>query len=533
MTQANVRLASMDDNECIGDSEFPDIAGISPLRNDNEASAVNCPSISVKMSKSTTKGKEKKISRLTRSNKKAEFDLLEDRMEERMRQNIETRFASFEDRILGLLSVSLNRSSVSATVSSNTTGVSGTQVQIQPTNNCTIGASSVANIISSDFHEEICGQNRQSCCEDDVLSIQPGQVERDLIGCNSENGSSVSQSGGNVIDGNSEARFIKYKASDSTEQEQNLLSEIFGEDAHSGKVNNISGISLDQCQSDILSNSWRSEHPDRITAYKDNYRSSFPLNDNTAEFLKVPSLDDIVETFLVKRFSSKACFKKARSLHTQHWKEIERIAYQAQVAAKLGISVNLYMQQALRVLLEELKTENPNIDLAIQTVRDAFAMSTKTLDQLGRTGAYSHIIRRKATIVDMGLDSVKDIAKQAELLPLTGEGVLGSAFEEKLKDRKEKLKEMKDLVPELETKRMSFQGFKRKTSYSGQYGDIKQRRYNEPAKNFNNRSYGSGEFRSMSSQNYGSSGHRGGFSYRGTAQNKRTGVSSFRNKRRN
>ena len=164
MTQANVRLASMDDNECIDDSEFHDIAGISPPRNDNEASAVNCPSISGKMSKSTTKGKEKKISRSTRSNKKAEFDLLEDRMEERMRQNIETRFASFEDRILGLLSVSLNRSSVSATVSSNTTGVSGTQVQIQPTNNCTIGASSVANIISSDFHEEICGQNRQSCC---------------------------------------------------------------------------------------------------------------------------------------------------------------------------------------------------------------------------------------------------------------------------------------------------------------------------------------------------------------------------------
>ena len=157
----------------------------------------------------------------------------------------------------------------------------------------------------------------------------------------------------------------------------------------------------------------------------------------------------------------------------------------------------------------------------------------KTLDQLGRTGAYSHIIRRKATIVDMGLDNVKDIAKQAELLPLTGEGVLGSAFEEKLKDRKEKLKEMKDLVPELETKRTSFQGFKRKTSYSGQYGDIKQRRYNEPAKNFNNRSYGSGEFRSMSSQNYGNSGHRGGFSYRGTAQTKRTGVSSFRNKSRN
>ena len=154
-------------------------------------------------------------------------------MEEWMRQNIKTRFARFEDRILCLMSVSLNRSSFSATVSSNTSGASGTQVQIQPTNKCTIGASLVANIISSDFHEEICAQNRQSSCKDDVLSIQPRQVERDLIGCNSENGSSVSQSVGNVTDGYSEARFFKYKDSYSTEQERNLLSEIFGEDAHS------------------------------------------------------------------------------------------------------------------------------------------------------------------------------------------------------------------------------------------------------------------------------------------------------------
>ena len=73
---------------------------------------------------------------------------------------------------------------------------------------------------------------------------------------------------------------------------------------------------------------------------------------------------------------------------------------------------------------------------------------------------------------------------------------------------------MKDLVSELESKRTSFQCFKRKTSYSGQYSDIKQRQYTEPAKNFNNRSYGSGEFRSTLGQTYGNTGHRGGFSYR-------------------
>ena len=68
-------------------------------------------------------------------------------------------------------------------------------------------------------------------------------------------------------------------------------------------------------------------------------------------------------------------------------------------------------------------------------------MSTWTLDQLGRTGAFGHMIRRKAIVVE--LENVKDIAKQADLLPLTSDGVLRSDFETKLKDRKEKNEEMK------------------------------------------------------------------------------------------
>ena len=75
------------------------------------------------------------------------MELLQDKLEECRRQNIETRFACFEDRILGSLSVSLNKYTVSATVSSHTFGVSSTQVPIQPTNICTVSASSVANNI--------------------------------------------------------------------------------------------------------------------------------------------------------------------------------------------------------------------------------------------------------------------------------------------------------------------------------------------------------------------------------------------------
>ena len=82
-------------------------------------------------------------------------------------------------------------------------------------------------------------------------------------------------------------------------------------------------------------------------------------------------------------------------------------------------------------------------------MRDVFTMSTKVLDKLGRTGAYDHYIRKKATLVGIGLDTVTEVAKHADYLSLTGGGDFGKEFWTKLKDRKEKNKEYKDLVPEI------------------------------------------------------------------------------------
>jgi len=50
--------------------------------------------------------------------------------------------------------------------------------------------------------------------------------------------------------------------------------------------------------------------------------------------------------------------------------------------------------------MNTLKEEEPNIDRSIQTVRDLFEMSSKVLDQRGTTGAFHHMIRRKATIAE-------------------------------------------------------------------------------------------------------------------------------------
>ena len=212
---------------------------------------------------------------------------------------------------------------------------------------------------------------------------------------------------------------------------------------------------------------------------------------------------------------------------------MERLALQGQTAAPMGIIISLYEQRALASLLQELREENPNLDAAAQTVRDIFAMSTKVLNQLGRTGAYNHFIRRKATIMDKGVDSIKDVAKYADSLPLTGDGVLGKDFENKLKERKEKNKEFKDLVPEF--KRDSYP-LKRKNNFSTNVRDQEQPRFDNPRNNINlcqNRSefstplqYGPGRYGSDYKPSTGSYGQK----FQGQ---QKKGVSSFHTKSSN
>lgn len=74
-------------------------------------------------------------------------------------------------------------------------------------------------------------------------------------------------------------------------------------------------------------------------------------------------------------------------------------------------------------------------------------MSTKSLDQLGRTGAFHHILRRQMCMTDTSLFQLED-SRDISDLPLTGDGVFGSKLESTLKSRKEKNKTLDDLLPD-------------------------------------------------------------------------------------
>ncbi|KAK6173317.1 hypothetical protein SNE40_016792 [Patella caerulea] len=205
---------------------------------------------------------------------------------------------------------------------------------------------------------------------------------------------------------------------------------------------------MDSSQKEVLLGHWRCDKPNSITAFAEETKEMFPVDEDTEKFLQVPSLDDLIGRCLIKKHGNKAAFSKTgKSLFTQPYKMLEKIAYRGQQASYMGIIINMYMQQSLGTLIELFNDDKPNIDNARKHIRDIFAMSTKSLDQLGRAGAFHHIVRRQLSMTDTSLFQLED-SRDLSDLPLSAEGVFGDKLETTLKSRKEKNKTLEDLLPE-------------------------------------------------------------------------------------
>ncbi|CAG2211423.1 unnamed protein product [Mytilus edulis] len=305
----------------------------------------------------------------------------------------------------------------------------------------------------------------------DVMSLAPGRSERLNIGLFSdeeEDGTSMRSDNENH---NTVARFSKYLKCQETEETDSgidNLNQLFGDDAKTKSVSKSVGLVLDKSQIDILSGSWHCEKPEKITAYNEQYKLCFPVHESSEKHLIIPSLDSFTSDLLVKKHGQKAftISNKKKTLYTPFLKSVEKLAYQGQAAAKMGIVSSSYMQQALGTLLETLLDKEVNMDRAVQQVRDIFAMSTKSVDQVARAGAFHHLIRRKLVMEDTGLNDIKELKISLISLPLSSSGVFGDKFEQTLKDRIEKDKQLKELLPELHigNKPGSFLGKRKNTA---------------------------------------------------------------------
>ena len=308
--------------------------------------------------------------------------------------------------------------------------------------------------------------DRQS--HDDEISIMPGQREKDALGLLSDDEQGGSESHHSdisaVVNPKKSDRFCQYLPEKPSENSVDILKTLFGDDI-SSKSSNQTGLSLDTAQEEILSRSWRCSDPEKLTAFKDDSKNCFPVHENSDSFLNVPSLDDLLEPMLIRKHGSKTmkAWGKNKQLVSQPLKAIESVAFQGHQASRLGVITVCFMQQALGSLLNKMQSKDFNIDSGIQSVRDIFAMSTKALDQVGRSGAFHHIIRRKAAVSDSGLNNLKDVQAKVLYLPLTGDGVFGKGLEESLKKRKEQKEQLTDLIPEYDTSK-SDNSHKRKSS---------------------------------------------------------------------
>lgn len=237
-----------------------------------------------------------------------------------------------------------------------------------------------------------------------------------------------------------------------SESAKKCLFDMFGDDAIVKKPEKKDGLMLDKAQVEVLENSYRCKNPNYLTSFSEENFDLFPIHAESEELLQVPSLDSLVECFLTKRYGIKASFSKGKQLFSQPAKMIEKIAYKGHQASRLGLIIQMYVQQSLGNLLQLLGEEDCDRDKATQMVKDIFAMSTKCLDQIGRSGAFHHIIRRSVCMTDTGLFEQPDKVEFTNL-PLSGDGVFGSGLETLLKSKKEKRKQIDDLIPDVRKKR--------------------------------------------------------------------------------
>ncbi len=82
------------------------------------------------------------------------------------------------------------------------------------------------------------------------------------------------------------------------------------------------------------------------------------------------------------------------------------------------------------------------------------------------------MIRRKAAAHESGLNDLKDVQEKLLYLPLSGDGVFGSALAQQLKKRKEQNDQVSELLPEFAAhgQKRNAQERDRKRPYASAFG---------------------------------------------------------------
>ena len=154
---------------------------------------------------------------------------------------------------------------------------------------------SIENSLNRDY-----GLDQNDINRDDAVSLQVSETERRNSGFYEDSEArSVSYSKNQENDDNvCDFRFSKYMSVCEDNRNKSLLN-VFGEDAQTKSQKSSFGIILDEAQKTVISESFRSEKPDKLSCFKDSYRNDFPVRESCENWFNVPKLDDTVESLLI------------------------------------------------------------------------------------------------------------------------------------------------------------------------------------------------------------------------------------------
>ena len=218
------------------------------------------------------------------------------------------------------------------------------------------------------FGDNRCESSPSNTRKDDVSGDESEPCRDDILSLHDKDDKIDSESGSDMCENISEST-------------RKYLIDIFGEDAKVTSDKKQIGISIDSSQRDVLNNGYRTSTPSFLTAFSENLVELFPVDEDTEKFFKVPPIDELIESCLIKRYGSKAAFSnskvKGRSLYTQPNKMVERISYKGGHASRMGIIIQLYVQQSLGQLLQTIQSETFDKEKAVKQVKDIFSMATK------------------------------------------------------------------------------------------------------------------------------------------------------------
>lgn len=193
-------------------------------------------------------------------------------LENKLAGQFESRFSSLDgklEKLLGVLSSSngseQRRPDVNKNVESSASGSCRPPNQGNDISDVRRPLLPLDNNLDKDFG--IVSHNTV-ISDDDVISLQPGQVERQGMGLLSSEGSDRIELAEN--EKVAENRFQKYSALSTSKETETLthdiLTEMFGEDAQANISNQNIGLRLDKAQIDVLNSSWRCQAPEKLTA---------------------------------------------------------------------------------------------------------------------------------------------------------------------------------------------------------------------------------------------------------------------------